>query len=62
MEGAATLRLQRCFRLSVRSLPRLSAGAGTVGSTIVSTPILLLFCAIPLVGLGVGLFKRLLNV
>ena len=36
--------------------------AGTVGSTIVSTPILLLFCAIPLVGLGVGLFKRLLNV
>lgn len=36
--------------------------AGTVGSTIVSTPLLLLFCAIPLVGLGVGLFKRLLNV
>ena len=35
---------------------------GTVGSTIVSTPILLLFCAIPLVGLGVGLFRRLLNV
>ena len=36
--------------------------AGTVGSTIVKTPLLLLFCAIPLVGLGVGLFKRLLNV
>lgn len=36
--------------------------AGTVGSTIVGTPLLLLFCAIPLVGLGVGLFKRLLNV
>ena len=36
--------------------------AGTVGSTIVKTPSLLLFCAIPLVGLGVGLFKRLLNV
>lgn len=36
--------------------------AGTVGSTIVSTPLLLLFCSIPLVGLGVGLFKRLLSV
>ena len=36
--------------------------AGTVGYTIVKTPLLLLFCAIPLVGLGVGLFKRLLNV
>ena len=36
--------------------------AGTVGYTFVKTPILLLFCAIPLVGLGVGLFKRLLNV
>ena len=36
--------------------------AGTVGSTIVKTPLLLLFCAIPLVGLGVSLFKRLLNV
>lgn len=35
---------------------------GTVGDTIVSNPILLLFCSIPLVGLGVGLFKRLLNV
>ena len=35
---------------------------GTVGSTIVETPILLLFCAIPLVGVGVGLFRRLLNV
>lgn len=35
--------------------------AGEVGSTIVSTPILLMFVVIPLVGLGVGLFKRLLS-
>lgn len=35
---------------------------GTVGSTIVSTPIMLIFAVIPLVGLGVGLFKRLINV
>ena len=35
---------------------------GDVATTIVGTPILLLFCCIPLVGLGVGLFRRLLNV
>lgn len=35
--------------------------AAEVGSTIVETPILLMFVIIPLVGLGVGLFKRLLN-
>ena len=33
-----------------------------IAKTVVSTPILFLFCVIPLVGLGVGLFKRLLNV
>ena len=33
-----------------------------LSSIVVGTPLLLLFCAIPLVGLGVGLFKRLLNV
>lgn len=36
--------------------------AASVGSTIVSTPLLLMFVIIPLVGLGVGLFKRLINV
>lgn len=35
--------------------------AGTVGSTIAGTPLLLLFVVVPLVGLGVGLFKRLLS-
>lgn len=35
---------------------------GTVANTITNQPILLLFCVIPLVGLGVGLFKRLINV
>lgn len=34
----------------------------TVGETIVNTPILLMFCVLPLVGLGVGLFKRLISV
>lgn len=36
--------------------------ASTVGQTIVNTPILMVFVAIPLVGLGVGLFRRLINV
>lgn len=36
--------------------------AGDVGETIVNTPILMVFVAIPLVGLGVGLFRRLINV
>lgn len=38
------------------------AWCGKVGETIVSTPIMLIFAVIPLVGLGVGLFKRLINV
>lgn len=33
-----------------------------VGETIADKPLLLLFLLIPLVGLGVGLFKRLLNI
>ena len=38
------------------------AWVGTIGTTITSTPILMLFCSLPLVGLGVGLFRRLINV
>lgn len=36
--------------------------AGTVGETIVGTPLLMTFAVIPLVGLGIGIFKRLINV
>lgn len=36
--------------------------AGTVGTEIVETPLLLTFAVIPLVGLGIGIFKRLINV
>ena len=35
---------------------------GDVATTITGEPILMLFCGIPLVGLGVGMFKRLINV
>ncbi|SBV98942.1 hypothetical protein KL86CLO1_11108 [uncultured Eubacteriales bacterium] len=35
---------------------------GTVGTTITGTPVLLLFAVgVPLCGLGVGMFKRLLS-
>ena len=36
--------------------------AGNVGSTIISTPILMVGASVPLVGLGIGLFKRLFNI
>ena len=36
--------------------------AGEVGTTIVETPLLMVFVAVPLVGLGVGLFRRLINI
>lgn len=35
---------------------------GSVATTIVGQPILLAFAAVPLVGVGVGLFKRMINV
>lgn len=35
---------------------------GTVGTTILGNPLLLGFAALPVVGLGVGLFKRLLRI
>ena len=34
----------------------------TTATTIVGNPILLTFCLIPLVGIGVGLFRRLIHV
>lgn len=35
--------------------------ASEVGSTIVETPILMMFVILPLVGLGIGIFKRMLH-
>lgn len=36
--------------------------AGSVGETIVSTPILLVVVSVPIVGAGVGFFRRLLRI
>lgn len=35
--------------------------ASNVATTVVSTPIYLVFASIPVVGLGIGLFKRLVK-
>ena len=35
---------------------------GDVGATITGQPLLLLFAALPLCGIGIGFFKRLINV
>lgn len=35
---------------------------GTVASTIEGEPMLLMFVLLPLIGVGIGLFRRLLNV
>lgn len=56
MEGAATVTIATLLSSIGEVFTSAIGWAGTVGSTIVNTPILLLFCAIPLVGLGVGLF------
>lgn len=51
------------FLTSVGSIFTTAIGwVGTVASTIADSPILLTFCALPLVGLGIGIFKRLINV
>lgn len=51
------------FVAAVSSLFTAAVGwVGDVADVIMDTPILLAFAALPLVGLGVGLFKRLLNV
>ena len=35
---------------------------GNVVTTVTSNPLILLFVILPLVGLGIGLFRRLINV
>lgn len=35
---------------------------GDVGDAIIASPVLLIGVALPIIGVGVGLFKRLLNV
>lgn len=51
------------FLTAVESIFTTAIGmVATVGGTIMNEPILLTFTAIPLVGLAIGIFKRLLSV
>lgn len=60
MEGAVTLSSLLGDIGSV--FTQVISWAGTVGETVTSTPVLLLACVgIPLCGLGVGMFTRLIR-
>ena len=61
MEEAATVTIASLIGNVGDIFTAAMSWAASVGSTIVSTPLLLMFVIIPLVGLGVGLFKRLIN-
>lgn len=62
MEGAAAVTLASVISSIGEVFTAAMGWAGTVGTTIVGTPILLIGVVIGFVGVGVGLFKRMLNV
>lgn len=62
MEGSATVTVATLLSSIGEVFTAAIGWVGTVASTIAGQPILLIACvAIPLCGLGVGLFKRLLS-
>lgn len=62
MEEAATVTVATLLSSIGEVFTAAIGWVGTVASTIAGQPILLIACvAIPLCGLGVGLFKRLLS-
>ena len=62
MEEAATVTVATLLSSIDEVFTAAIGWVGTVASTIAGQPILLIACvAIPLCGLGVGLFKRLLS-
>ena len=62
MEEAATVTVATLLSSIGEVFTAAIGWVGTVATTIAGQPILLLSCvAIPLCGLGVGLFKRLLS-
>ena len=62
MEGAATVTITSLLTDVGTVFTKVIAWAGIVGETIVGDPVLLLYCiAIPLCGIGVGMFARLLR-
>ena len=62
MEGETTFTVQQ-FITTVGTIFTTAIGwLVQVGTTIAGEPILLTFTALPLIGLGVGLYRRLLNI
>ena len=62
MQEAATVTVATLIASVTKIFTAAIGWVGTVATTIVDEPLLLMFCVIPLVGLGVGLFRRLLHV
>lgn len=62
MEGATTTTLSTLLGSVGSVFTTVIGWAGDVGETIVGDPVLLLYCiAVPLCGIGVGMFARLLH-
>ena len=62
MEGAATVTIATLLTSVGEVFTKVMSWAGSVGSTIVGTPVLLLFAVgVPLCSMGVVMFKRLLS-
>lgn len=62
METAATMTMQNVISTVGDVFEGVLGWAGTVGNTITGTPLLLFGVVLGFVGVGVGLFKRMLNV
>jgi len=62
MEGAATNTMTAMLSTITEVFTAAAGWGGTVASTIVDTPLLLVGIVLGFIGVGVGLFKRMLNV
>lgn len=62
MEGTTAVTITTLLTSVGTVFTQVLTWAGKVGETVVGTPVLLLFCVgVPLCGLGVGFFTRLLR-
>lgn len=62
MEGTVAMTMTQILSNVTEAFTAVIGYVSTVASTITSQPLLLLFVIVPLIGIGVGLFRRLLNV
>lgn len=62
MEGTTTATLATFIEAVGTMFNSVIGWLTKVGSAIIGDPILLAFCALPLIGLAVGLYRRLMNV